>query len=41
MKIANQSKLRLAIRMICKAAKTLGLELEEFIEMVQEEWDRS
>lgn len=41
MKIANESRLRLAIRMICKAAKSLNIDLEEFIAMIQEEWERA
>lgn len=41
MKIANENKLRLALRMLCKAAKHLDISLEDFVQMVEEEWDRA
>lgn len=41
MKIANENKLRLAFRMLCKAAKSLGFELEQVLEMVEQEWERA
>ena len=34
-------KLRLAIRGICKYAKHLGIELEDVVMMIEEEWERA
>jgi len=41
MKILNEKKFRLALRMMCKAAKLSGWTLEQFIQVVEEEWERA
>lgn len=40
MKIKDM-KLRLALRGICKYAKHLGIELEDVLGMVEEEWENA
>lgn len=40
MKIKDM-KLRLAVRGICKYAKHLGIELEDVVATLEEEWERA
>ncbi len=41
MKITNEKKFRLALRMFCKAAKHAGLTFEQFVEIAQQEWEKA
>ncbi len=41
MKILNEKKFRFALRALCKAAKFSGIELDAFLTMVEEEWEKA
>lgn len=41
MKILNEKKFRLALRMFCKSAKFSGVSLETFMQWVEEEWEKA
>lgn len=41
MKLINDVKNRLFIRVFCKLAKARGLEMEETLEAIEEMWERA
>lgn len=41
MKKLNDVKTRLVVRMLCKLAKSRGLELDAVIAMIEEEWEKA
>lgn len=41
MKLFNDMKARVFVRLFCKIAKSRGLEMDDVVAMIEEEWEKA